>query len=83
MGPIFRFSRDPTLRIFLGRKIADVRFRAVARRYRNEPATALVHFGMKRRILSHAAEYAPGVGPFSARKPATIKLTHYPARDPK
>jgi hypothetical protein len=71
------------LRLFLSRKIADVRFRAVARRYGNEPSAGLVHFGMKRRILSHAAEYAPGVGPFSARKPATIKLTHYPARDPK
>jgi hypothetical protein len=38
------------LRLFLSRKIADVRFRAVARLYGNEPATGLVHFGMKLRL---------------------------------
>ena len=53
MGPIFRFSRDPALSLFLSRKIADVRFRAVTRRYSDEPTARLVYFGLKRRLLRH------------------------------
>jgi hypothetical protein len=69
VGPIFRSSRNPMLRLFLSRKIADVRFRAAARRYRNEPATALVHFGMKRRILGHVQNMRPGSVIFEPGKP--------------
>jgi hypothetical protein len=36
-----------------------VRFRAEAGRYRNEPATALIHFGMKRRRFSHTQNMRP------------------------
>jgi hypothetical protein len=55
MGPVFRFGRNPTLRLFLSRKIADMGIRAMARNYSNEPSTVLGHFGMKFRLLSHLA----------------------------
>ena len=49
-GPVFRFGRNPALGLFLSRKIADVRLRAVACYYGNEPGTAAVQFGMKLRL---------------------------------
>jgi len=55
MGPVFRFGRNPMLRLFLSRKITDVGIRAIARNYRNEPPAGLGHFGTKYRPLSHPA----------------------------
>jgi hypothetical protein len=55
MGPVFRFGRNPMLRLFLSRKITDVGIRAIARNYRNEPPAALGHFGTKFRPFSHPA----------------------------
>jgi|ERR1700733_12308373 hypothetical protein len=47
--PVLRFGRSPMPRIFLSQKIADVRFRAMACCYGNEPGTAAV-LGMKLRL---------------------------------
>ena len=46
------------VRLFLGQKIADMRFRAVACCYGNKPRTAAVHFGMKLR-LGHSKNMRP------------------------
>jgi hypothetical protein len=59
MGPVFRFGRNPTLRLFLSLKIADVGIWATARDYSNEPSTALAHFRMKCRLLSHHGNMRP------------------------
>ena len=55
MGPVFRFGRNPTLRLLLSRKIADVGIRAIACSYCHKPSTALGHFGTKFGLLNHSA----------------------------
>ena len=46
-GPVFRFGRNPTLRLFLSREIAHAGFWAVSRSHNNRPSAVLDHFGMK------------------------------------
>lgn len=53
MRPVFRFGRNPPLRIFLSTKITDVGIRAVARSNRHEPSTAFIHFCAKFRLFNH------------------------------
>jgi hypothetical protein len=53
MRPVFRSGRNPTLRLFLSCKIANVRIRAIARSYCHEPSAGLVHFCAKFLFFSH------------------------------
>ena len=52
-GPVFRFGRNPTLRLFLSREIADAGFWAVSRSHNNGPSAVLYHFGMKFGLIGH------------------------------
>jgi hypothetical protein len=53
--------------LFLSRKIADVRFRAVTRRHGDEPTAGLVHFGLKGGLLGHVKNMRPESIPFQPR----------------
>jgi hypothetical protein len=90
MGPVFRFGRNPMLRLFLSRKITDVGIRAIARNYRNEPPAALGHFGTKFRSLGHPASmlrrpslFQPGSLPQSSSRTTRFHPGFGPASMPK
>jgi hypothetical protein len=53
LGPVFRFGRNPAVRLFLGRKIPDTGDGAIFSRYGNGPTTVLDHPRMEFWFLAH------------------------------
>jgi hypothetical protein len=77
MGPVFRLGRNPTLRLILGGKIADMACRAVSRSYGNGPATVLNHSCVEFGFLAHAPNILEQVH-FPGRPAAKINLIPLP-----
>jgi hypothetical protein len=68
-GPVLRSGRNPMLCVFFRWEIANVRIGTITSGYRNEPASALIHFGMKRGFVGHAM---PAVFSRSSVRPTII-----------